>query len=436
MIDRFNSTDEEEFQRRLDALALLEDQASQSFESMNQPDVVAPRRAVISPVTEKVVRVPISQWESEASRTPPPSNTPVNGPKKDLESAYGVTPKPAPKVATQQPSLSDLEELDRQEHNRRVIEAAGRQFVAGVTRTPVQPIMAQEGQHVARAKKSAAEARLLALRELEAGNEAARFKAGQDERTYQHGRDVKEDEFKASKAKTDEELRRAAIAASNANAAATRSIAQAHLGLAAEAAGQKREEKAAKKAALDMPFRGGILRGGEGVDETGINKVRESSGKFNAALGSMDDLESSLSRFVSAPSLEAKNDVESRLQTTATALNAALGQGAMSEAERANIAKALGTDLLSPTGLATVLQTLSGESPDQAGKLLLSRLRAARDVTEKAALKSFEPYRYKFERSPAPSGGSSVKMKFPDGSTHDVPAEKVDLARRKGGVQL
>jgi hypothetical protein len=29
-----------------------------------------------------------------------------------------------------------------------------------------------------------------------------------------------------------------------------------------------------------------------------------------------------------------------------------------------------------------------------------------------------------------------VKMKFPDGSVHDVPMEKVEQAKRKGGVSV
>lgn len=186
-------------------------------------------------------------------------------------------------------------------------------------------------------------------------------------------------------------------------------IAAQHLAIAKTEAERKAADKAEHESALDIPFDGGILKARtKGLGDTAVNKVREEAGLYNAALTGMGSLEQALTEYVAKPSLATKANVESRLQATATSLNAAYGQGAMADSERRNIAEALGADVMSPTGVAAVLNVFSGDDPKTAGSLLLSRIRAAKDITKQTSRARFKAYQYDYQPPAAPSPSNAA----------------------------
>jgi hypothetical protein len=161
-----------------------------------------------------------------------------------------------------------------------------------------------------------------------------------------------------------------------------------------------------------------------------MRKVRADAGLYNAALRGMDDLGVALKKYVQNPTdVNTRNNVGSRVIATATALNAAFGQGAMSEPERRGIEEALGASLASKEGVAAALMSIFGEGDEKAAKLLLSRLAAVRDTTRNTAVEKFKAYNLAFQPGRGASGkseGGTVTLVDDSGTEFDVDAAKVD----------
>lgn len=187
----------------------------------------------------------------------------------------------------------------------------------------------------------------------------------------------------------------------------------------------------------NIPFDAGYLspRAGTQPTKDDRKKAQEIASLFGGTLEGMNSLEGALKEYATHPSIENKRKVESQVQGVATALNVAYGQGAMSEAEGKQIKAALGADLLSPSGLQAFWESMTGQD-SEAAKTLLTRLESARDVTKKTAYGKIAPYNFQRQGDKPKAPGGTVKMRFPDGSVHDVPAEKLEKAKLKGGVEV
>lgn len=171
-----------------------------------------------------------------------------------------------------------------------------------------------------------------------------------------------------------------------------------------------------------IPFMGGTLRPRAGTTPTKEDrkKVQEISSLFGGTFEGMDSLEGALREYATHPSAETKRTVESQVQGVATVLNSAYGQGAMAENEAKNIKEALGADLISPTGVQALVQSIFGDD-GEAAHTLLTRLKAARQVTERVARGKLRAYNYELgggteEPSPgAPSPTPSGRGKLTPG---------------------
>lgn len=211
----------------------------------------------------------------------------------------------------------------------------------------------------------------------------------------------------------------------------------ATLALANKQFGYKQSEDAAKEAkaeAQDIPP-------GFKVHE-GANPSPESRKKFTALVASqqkMKELTAAMRRELKGASLTDRmlpGEKKRRLSQLATQLRIEAKNvaelGALSGPDM-GLMEAMATD---PTSLSS----LTGGSIESN----LNGLDAWADSSVKAGSKSYGIEAMGGGGTPPKSGGSGhnaaasgpVKMKFPDGSTHDVMPEEIDLARRKGGVPL
>ncbi len=208
--------------------------------------------------------------------------------------------------------------------------------------------------------------------------------------------------------------------------------------IAARAAGAKAKadakeaKEAAKAEGLVIPYYGGVdlQPRSSAIRDTDASRAREIASRASATLGGMDDLESAISDYVARPGLETKNSVGSKVQIVATAMNVALDQGAMSDSEKNAINEALGANVLTPSGVAAVVESLTGSDPAQAGKLLLSRLRSAKSAFQNAAAAKLRAYGYEVPKAgaqpSAPSGGGgavTIRQKS-TGKTKVLPREQ------------
>lgn len=340
---------------------------------------------------------------------------------------------PAPKVVAMPDLYMDAaRESDAGAGLRRALETAGRQLVGGLTlREPSQTIT-QPGTAVGDLQKERQRFQMEALRQLEMGRQAKldefnRANVLRDD-AYRAKKDVEDAAYRAEKDKTDQELRRLAIQASNNNAAAMRAIAGANLGIRKTEAEVKEEERANKKAAGSIRFAGGILETDPGLSDTERGQARTKASLWNAALDGMSDLEAALAKFVAAPSRQAEADLRARVSTVSTALNAAQGQGAMSEGEAKRIADTLGADIRTTAGLEAVVKSLMGDNPADAGKMLLTKVRAAQDSARKGALGALSSYgTYKTGKAASgPTEGGLVTLVDESGNEYDVSPDQVD----------
>lgn len=205
-----------------------------------------------------------------------------------------------------------------------------------------------------------------------------------------------------------------AISMKHANA--TEHVAASNLAIAQANRRDKDDDK--KALGESIPFAGGELKyTGSGTPrEDERKKVLDIASSGNAALESMNDLEGSLARFATNPGVDSKRDVDSKVRVTSAALNAAIGGGAMSDAEALAMANALGANVTSPAGIEAALNHLIGDDP-RAAQTLLTRLNSVRSGFRKTVLGKMKPFRFSL------SGEAAEKS--------DVPVEETRVISGK-----
>lgn len=205
------------------------------------------------------------------------------------------------------------------------------------------------------------------------------------------------------------------LAASIKHAKANEKMAAAQLAIANKKEGRAEEEHQALSETI--PFERGELRyTGKGTPpEADRKKAQEIASGWNAALAGMDDLKGSLQNFSSNPGIESKRDVESKVRVVSAALNSAVGGGAMSEAEAAAMSKALGADILSPTGVQAIVNHIIGDDP-AAAQALLTRLESVRQSAKTTAAGKLKSYRYEM----GGGGDGLVTLTHKDGRSKRV----------------
>ncbi len=201
--------------------------------------------------------------------------------------------------------------------------------------------------------------------------------------------------------------------------------------LALALSGEKRKAGDYEALGETIPFAEGELKyTGKGTPrEEDRKKAQEIAGGWNAALAGMNNLEGSLKAFATGPSVDTKRDVDSKVRVVSSALNAAIGGGAMSETEAVAMAQALGADVTSASGIQAAFEHLVGNDAN-AARALLTRLGSVRQsalVTARGKLKS---YRYEMA-----GGGDTPPKADPD--TPPIPEESRTINgvkyRKKGG---
>lgn len=173
-------------------------------------------------------------------------------------------------------------------------------------------------------------------------------------------------------------------------------------------------------------------RAGTKPDKYTRQKASEIAVPWGGALKAMDSLEGALSAYAANPGPDTAREVGSKVQTTAAAMNAAIGGGAMSEAELKNVSNALGADLTSPAGIQAFVESLVGNKTESADTLL-KKLRAAREVNEAVLEGKLAGVNYVVERpkpaAPAQRPNTIRVRKKDGGQTGTIPAEKFDPSK-------
>lgn len=223
------------------------------------------------------------------------------------------------------------------------------------------------------------------------------------------------------------------LAMSKRHAVATEKVAASNNAIAVSNKRDKDEDRDSLRETI--PFAGGELKyTGKGTPrEDDRKKAQDVAASWNAALSGMDVLEKSLGAYAAHPGAETKRDVDSKVRVVSSALNSAVGGGAMSQDEAVAMSQALGADLLSPSGVEAFIRSVAGDDPG-AAKALTTRLKSVRESAKASATGKLKSYRYEMDGGGASSG--PVKMRFPDGSVHSVSPDKIEKARTKGGVQV
>jgi hypothetical protein len=387
-----------------------------------------------------------------------PRGTKVNFAEPDLETAAPVRKPLVPQAAALpapiaervaevpgSPAAPDDMELaaarlaDRRARSSDAFDRGGRQLIAGLTRTPVQATMSAPSDVVAQllARRKAADATHQGNEQIRLGaakmdfdkSEAAR-KAAEDKLRDTRDFTEKEKEFQYR-----QEHDAASLAQQKDNADATRRMAGAGLQLRVDEAGRKDDAKAEKDAASDMPLMGGKLTLSRGLSDTERGQARASAGLWNAADSAVGEFQRTLEEFAKSPSVATKGRVTAALRTASSAFNSAIGGGAMSEGEAKAMSDAMGADILNPTGLQALAESVFGGNDAKAAQTISNRVREARQANKAAAigrLKTYGDYSEGGTKAGAASG--PVPMKFPDGSVHPVdPADMLE-AKKRGAV--
>lgn len=355
-----------------------------------------------------------------------------------------VRPPQAQAVAAQKPQSPDDLELamaraeDRRARQRMAMERGGRELVAGITRTTPQSTIAQPTDAVKqllalraqqRAAETAAGNRTMGERKLTFAEQEAKRKAdaAEQERIRRGERQEELDKRHETERAQNLDLSERRLDASRDNAAANRELARAGLSLRREEADVKQEDRANKEAAGAIPLFDSSFSLAPGLSDSERGKAREVAGLWNAADSATGELERALQAYVANPSRATAAAAQSAVATASTSLNAALGQGAMAEAEARRMQETLGADLFSPAGAQAVVESLAGDP--KAGSLLLTRLRSARETNRAAARGRLRTYS-------APSGASTSgggKVRVSNGQqTFEVDAGDVAAAEADG----
>lgn len=288
--------------------------------------------------------------------------------------------------------LDAAKELDAESMRSRLFETATRQLIGGLTRTPTVATIGQDTTQTKDLLAQRAARRAESLRVMEADSQGKRWEYDKEQGAKKWERDEERRKQDLDERGMDNARAERGIVSRDENTDAMRGIAFGRYGLDKAEKEAKAVDRDEKIQAGTIPFAGGTLTTARGLSDTERNAARTKASSWNAALGGMDDLEASLASYVSAPSREAKAVVDAKMSTVAAALNSALGQGAMANDEYRRISSTLGADLSSATGIEAALRSLAGEDPAAAGKLLLTKVRSAKQASRNSAINALKTY--------------------------------------------
>lgn len=169
---------------------------------------------------------------------------------------------------------------------------------------------------------------------------------------------------------------------------------------ASETERKAREAKAkadAKKAAGDsakaqaeeshkIPFTDGITyvpRAGTQPTKEEAKEAKDKVALYGQAISGVDELQGALKEWATTRSAAAKNRVTAAVRGASGAFNTAIGQGAMSMDEARAMSEALGSDLLSPSGVMAIIESVTGDDAKAAETI------TQRSATVRKMLKGF-----------------------------------------------
>jgi len=120
--------------------------------------------------------------------------------------------------------------------------------------------------------------------------------------------------------------------------------------------------------------------------------VRESAAKWNTTVASLSKLEDMMTEFVKNPTPQNRAKLYGPALSAAGATNAAIGQGAMSDAEKQAQFQALGVNMGDAAGLQSLMERAFGD-PAAAGDMV-QRIRNMKDLARKSVAAQAQPYGY------------------------------------------
>lgn len=337
--------------------------------------------------------------------------TNMPGAKVEFAPDSGMTPEPSrvpiqPKVVdlTTQPKgnleRSKAMRADWDNRSSQALERAGRELVAGLTRTQVAPTSEWDTGHFAR---------------FVADQERAAQREGRATQARLAGQKIDFDAKEAArKAATDEQQRKEDLAErvkdndrADRGIDATNRLADSNFGIRREEAEAKKQERADKAGpGSTVPLFGGTLMLSKGLDDTQRGKAFDVAGLWNGADKAVENFQGALESFARDPNPTTKGAMEAALRTASSAFNSAIGGGAMSRDEAVAMSDAMGADILSPTGVAAIAQSLFGDDPSKAAATISTRVKAARQANRATALGRLQTYGV-FTESSARSGAGT-----------------------------
>lgn len=337
-------------------------------------------------------------------------------------------------------ALRAAKKQDVQAYNARVRELAARQLVGAITRTDVPDVVTPLGTSEKDLRAQLAQRRADALREVEAETNKTRA----DTYARQVDAGFANSAGKTDRLKTQQDFEREKLEESKRKALVDEDIKRRALDLKEKFGNKPKAMKAPKPTAApespdEVPFGnevfvyGGSATGDKEVRRMGAKQVRESAAKWSTTIAGLDALESALSRFVADPTPRNKALLEGPALTAAGATNAAIGQGAMSDAEKQAQFSALGIRFGDVAGFQSLVERALGD-PSVADDVL-ARVRQMKALARASVEAQARPYGYvprgaAATRSAAPAASPAadgdVTLVDDDGNEYDVPAAKVE----------
>lgn len=379
-----------------------------------------------------------------------PAGTQVNFAQPELEvaapppSRVPIQPKvvSVPTSAQQSPDAVDAayaRAADRQARQAMAMERGGRELVAGLTRTQVQPVTERPTNAFERYAAAKRQKEQDALRQTEAGNNAARTKAYLDTTAAAGPRAERGLDLKEAELKTREDLSRAKAAEDAAKFEETKRHNKQTEGIGWT--GAKRADEKADRDDTRLALKTDALKPRAGWEpiEAGAPTFRDAAQAKTfddsvAAMGAIRNHRDHVLHEVEALK-NAKTPAEA--DTIAGRLNAQMG----ALASKLRAAEGLNNTDASNQAVENMLSLSHGSAINwknlmNQGRLpsILNAAIASGEANLDTMAESNNLRRSKGGKGASAQPGGPISMKFPDGSVHEVPPEKVELAKRKGAV--
>jgi len=400
-------------ERRLRALGMLED----------DPDAQLPTTAWdVTPDDSDVVQVREVVWPERVVQLDfgpgvPPQDILAAQQRKPLEAPEPQQPA-IPPVQQRDEELEAARAADKAARRRMALELAARQLVSGIAGRPYTgQLVSQPTNEEERLLQRRRQQQADALRMLELGNIAERNRLQAEEIQ----RRIADDE---AQRKRDEEMAatRRALAELRSQELALRGKELETRGKLADWAMSPDNPKNKPKVVPTkppppppppekediIPWSGGVLvrqpdaGGDKETRARGALKAREEGAKWGLVDSSLAQLESLMQEFLRNPTIENRNRLRAPALAAAAAVNAALGQGAMSDAEKRTQYENLGINMAEAGNLDVFLEKMFGDDTEAVRKFL-SRVRGARELARKNLAAAVKPWGYEAKSEAAPT---------------------------------